>query len=88
MLKKFVLLLLAAAMSFGATACKKKPKDNTEEKKKAFQAEQRKKAIDNYQKLVQKYPDSEWAPKAQQRLQTLGSTQTSGGGQPKATPKK
>lgn len=74
MLQKAALLLLAAALLTGATACKKK-KTTAEmqaEKVKAFRDKQKIEAIKSYTALVTKYPDSEFAPKAQERLNVLG----------------
>jgi hypothetical protein len=63
----FAALLLA--LTFGA--CKKTEAENVAEKRAQFQALQRRKAIENYQQIVQKYPDSEFAVKAQERLREL-----------------
>ncbi|HEX5176080.1 MAG TPA: outer membrane protein assembly factor BamD [Chthoniobacteraceae bacterium] len=51
--------------------CKKTEAENLAEKRAEFQAQQRSKAIANYQQIVQKYPDSEYAAKAQERLREL-----------------
>lgn len=74
MLKKFLLLLLASAVCFGGAACehKKTTAEFQAEKAKAFQIKQKIAAIKSYQDLVTKYPDSEFAPKAQERLTALG----------------
>lgn len=69
-----IALLLAAALSFGTTGCKKK-KTSAElqaEKVDAFRQKQKVEAIKSYTALVTKYPDSEFAPKAQERLNALG----------------
>jgi outer membrane protein assembly factor BamD (BamD/ComL family) len=50
-------------------------------KKKAFQDRQKVEAIKTYTALVEKYPDSEFAAKAKERLGVLGPM-------PTATPKK
>lgn len=74
MLRRILLLLLAAALCLGGVACEKK-KTKAEimaDKKKEFRARQKKEAIKAYQNLVTKYPDSEYAPKAQERLDQLG----------------
>ncbi len=69
-----VLVLLAAALVVGGTACKKK--QTTAEKQAAavdaFRKKQKIEAIKSYTALVEKYPDSEFAPKAQERLTVLG----------------
>jgi len=36
----------------------------------------RRKAVDNYKKLIEKYPDSPHAEKAQERIQALGGAAT------------
>jgi hypothetical protein len=76
MLHKTPLLILAAMLTFGASACKKapppaKPGELTAEQRAAL----RKKAADAYEKIVTKYPDSEYAPKAQERLNALRAQQ-------------
>ena len=74
MLKRTALLILAAAFCLGGVACEKK-KTKAEilaDKKKEFRARQKKQAIKAYHDLVTKYPDSEFAPKAQERLDQLG----------------
>ena len=81
MLKRSVLLLLAAALCLGGAACDKK---QTQAELKAqrvreFRAKQKQMALKAYQAIVEKYPDSEFAPKAQARLDQLGP--------PAATPK-
>jgi hypothetical protein len=73
MLKKTLHLALLAALAISAVSCKEKKKGAlppgtvTEAQK----AELRKKALDNYKKLAAKYPDSEHAAQAQERIQTL-----------------
>ena len=42
------------------------------EKKKEFRVKQKQVAIKAYKDLVDKYPDSEFAPKAKEKLQKLG----------------
>jgi TolA-binding protein len=76
MLNKTSLLILTAVLMTGAAACKKappppKPGELTTEQRAAL----RKKAIDTYEKIVTKYPDSEYAPKAQERLNALRAQQ-------------
>lgn len=73
MLKKTLFLALLAAFATGAAACKKKPPEKlppgtlTETQK----AELRKKAHDNYKKLVEKFPESPYAAQAQERMKAL-----------------
>ena len=74
MLPRSALLLLAAALCLGGPACEKK-KTQAElmaEKKKEFRVKQKQVAIKAYKDLVDKYPDSEFAPKAKEKLQQLG----------------
>ncbi len=73
MLKRFAALLLAAALCVGSAACKKSIAENYAEKRQQFQAQQRKRAIDNYQQILKKYPDTEFAAKAQERLRALNA---------------
>ena len=78
MLNRILLLLVAAALCTGGAACKKK-KSQAElqaERVTAFREKQRNTAIQKYQELVTKYPDSEFAPKAAERLQQLGPPST------------
>ena len=74
MLKRSALLLLAAALCLGGAACeeKKTQAELIAAKKKEFQVKQKQVAINAYQDLVEKYPDSEFAPKAKEKLQKLG----------------
>ena len=73
MLKRFAALLLATAVCLPGTACKKSVAQNLVEKRQEFQAQQRRKAIENYQQILKKYPDSEFAAKAQERLRALNA---------------
>ena len=74
MLKTFLHLTLVALL---ATACSKKkpvklaPGELTEAQK----TELRTKALANYKKLVEKYPDSPNAEKAKERIQALSGAQ-------------
>lgn len=74
MSRNLILLLAAAALVAGTTACEKKPdpKQIQAEKVQAFRNKQKIEAIKSYTALVTKYPDSEYAPKAQERLNVLG----------------
>ena len=74
MLKRSVLLLLAAALCLGGAACKKKmtQAELQAEKRKEFRVKQKQVAIKAYKDLVDKYPESEFAPKAKEKLQQLG----------------
>jgi hypothetical protein len=74
MLKRFSLLLLAAAVCLGETACehKKTMAELQVEKAKLFRDRQKIAAIKSYNDLITKYPDSEFVPKAKERLAALG----------------
>jgi len=74
MIRTIALVLLAAVLTAGATGCKKKKTaaELQEEKVNAFRARQKNEAIKAYTALVTKYPDSEYAPKAKERLNVLG----------------
>ena len=82
MLKRSALLLFAAALCLGGAACdqKKTQAELMAEKKKEFRVKQKQVAIKAYKDLVDKYPDSEFAPKAKEKLKQLGP--------PAATPAK
>ena len=83
MLNKTLPILLAVAMAFGAAACsgKKTAAQDQAEKEKAWRAKQRTRAIEYYKELAEKFPDSEYAPQAKERLVSMG-------GQPGAKPAK
>ena len=82
MLPRPASLLLAAALCLGGAACdqKKTQAELKAEEKIKFRAKQKQVAIKVYKDLLDKYPDSEFAPKAKERLQRLGP--------PAATPAK
>lgn len=78
MLQKSLLFLFAAVLLAGSAACTKK-KTSAElqaEKVNAFRLRQKGEAIKAYTALVTKFPDSEYAPKAQERLNALGPMPT------------
>jgi hypothetical protein len=81
MLKRIALLILAAAFCLGSSACKEETTqaEKQAEKVKQFRAAQKLKAIKAYKDLTTKYPDSEFAPKAREKLQQIA---------PPAPPKK
>ncbi len=81
LLKKLPLLLALASL-LTATACehKKTAAEKQAERVQAFRVHQKGEAIKAYTDLVNKFPDSEFAPKAQERLKVLGP--------PPATPAK
>ncbi len=74
MLKTLLNLTLIALL---ATACSKKKKAMLPpgELSEAQKTELRTKAVANYKKLVEKYPDSPNAEKAKERVQALGGAQ-------------
>ena len=74
MFRKVLFLGLAALLLCGATACKKKPTaaQNALARQKAFQERQRGLAIKAYSEIVTKFPDSDYAKPAQERLSVLG----------------
>ena len=74
MLPRSALLLLAAALCFCGIGCKAK-KTQAEmqaDARKEFRAKQKQVAIKAYTDLADKYPESEFAPKAKAKLQQLG----------------
>lgn len=78
-MRKLPFLLLIAALSLaGFTACKKKETaaDRQAKAAQAFRDKQKVAAIKSYTALVTDYPDSEYAPKAQERLTVLGPMPT------------
>jgi hypothetical protein len=72
--QKLVLLLLAAAILAGGTACKKTQTAAEKEAAKvtAFRERQKAEAIKSYNAIIEKYPESEFAAKAKERLAVLG----------------
>ena len=74
MLKHLSHLALVAVLGFALTSCKSKKAETLPpgELSEAQKIELRRKAVDNYKKLVEKYPDSPHAEKAKERIQQLG----------------
>ncbi len=74
MSNKLALLLFAAVIVLGGTACehKKTAAEFQVEKAKGFRDKQKIAAIKSYNDLITKYPDSEFAAKAKERLTALG----------------
>jgi hypothetical protein len=74
MLRLLLPFLVIVAMLSGVTACKSKPTAAMlqAQKVKDFRERQRVEAIKAYKLLIDKYPDSEYAPQAKERLGTLG----------------
>jgi outer membrane protein assembly factor BamD (BamD/ComL family) len=76
-------VIAAVLVAAGTTACEKKKTaaELAAEKQKAFREKQKIEAIKAYTALTTKFPESEFAPKAQERLSVLGPL-------PAATPAK
>jgi parvulin-like peptidyl-prolyl isomerase len=70
-------LITLALVGLLATACSKKKKGKLApgELSDAQKTELRTKALANYKKLVEKYPDSPHAEKAKERVQALSAAQ-------------
>jgi outer membrane protein assembly factor BamD (BamD/ComL family) len=77
-IKPLPYLLLALAMTLGPVACssKKTAAEEQAEKVKAFQEQQKVRAYKAYKELVEKYPDSQFAPQAKDRLAKMGPVAT------------
>ena len=84
MLKKVPLLLLAAAICFGTPGCEKKKTaaEANAEQVKAEKAKRKIQAAKYYNELIEKYPDSQYAEQARQRLQAIGPVATPAGAKP------
>ncbi len=74
MLPRLTLLLLATLLCLGGAGCKEKQTlaEQQAQKKVEFRAKQKQVAIKAYKDLVDKYPESEFTPKAKEKLQRLG----------------
>lgn len=75
MFKQILPLALLAALSCGGVACKKSAKTTAQpgELTEAERVELRAKALENYKKLVEKYPDSPHAAEAAERIRELSA---------------
>jgi len=73
MLQRLHVAFLAAIACSLTAACQKSEGESVAERTRQFQSQQRKKAIENYQQIIRKYPDSEYAAKAQERLRALNA---------------
>lgn len=73
MFKTPLCLTLAAALLVGTVGCKekKKPALKPGELSQVQKDELRKKALDNYKKLVERYPKSPYTAQAEERIQAL-----------------
>ena len=74
--RRIIPVILALFVLSGLAACKKTPQEQLEAKLLAEKADKKQKAIKNYQELVKKYPESQYAEKAKTRLQALGPAAT------------
>ncbi|MCE9612475.1 MAG: hypothetical protein K8R23_19925 [Chthoniobacter sp.] len=76
--KRLALLFLAAGIVVGGGACKGKatPAELKAQKVREFRERQKNLARKCYQDLVTKYPDSEFADQANERLKVLGPPTT------------
>lgn len=71
-MKRFLLAIIIAALGSTPGCGKKGPPPTTDRyADPAFKAAQREKAVKAYEELLEKYPDSEFAPRAKQRLEVL-----------------
>lgn len=78
MATRFLLAVLCTTFTLGFTACKKSPADQKAAIEAKWRADQKQKAIKNYQEIVKKYPESPYAAKSQERLKALGPAPTPG----------
>jgi len=78
MLKYFYRVAIAVVLGFVLASCKSKQAGtlNAGELTEAQKIELRKKAVENYQKLIEKYPESPHAEQAKERIQQLGGAAT------------
>ena len=74
MLPRPASLLLAALLCLGGAGCKEKQTqaEQQAQAKVQFRAKQKQVAIKAYKDLADKYPESEFASKAKEKLQHLG----------------
>lgn len=74
MLKQALLLCIALVIAITAPGCSKKKTaaEMQAEKEQAWRATQRTKAVEYYSEIVEKYPDSQYAAQAKERLNALG----------------
>ena len=73
MFQRIASLALIGLIAFGAVSCKKKSGSGAAAAQAKFQAEQKVRALKAYQDLVKKYPDSEYAEKAKERIRALAT---------------
>jgi hypothetical protein len=75
MAKRSVLILLASTV-LSLPACKPDVKQQKAAEEAKWRADQKAKAVKNYQEIVSKYPDSPFAEKAKERIRALGPAAT------------
>ena len=75
MLKKTLTLLLAVAVLAGGAACKgkKTAAEQKAEQDKVWREQQKRKAQEYYAELVEKFPDTQYAAQAKERLDVIGT---------------
>jgi TolA-binding protein len=76
MVARPLLVLACTTLTLGFTACKKSDQAQRAAAEAKWRADQKQKAIKNYQEIVKKYPESPYAAEAQKRLSTLGPAAT------------
>jgi predicted Zn-dependent protease len=76
MVARLLLVLACTTLTLGFTACKKSNQAQQAAAAAKWRADQKQKAIKNYQDLVKKYPESPYATKAKERLSALGPAAT------------
>jgi hypothetical protein len=78
MLQQLSHLILVAVFGVTLTSCKSKnePALKPGEISETQKVELKKKAVENYKKLVEKYPESPHAEQAKERIQALGGAAT------------
>lgn len=76
MVARTLQIALVAALAVGTLSCKKQPVDDTAAREAKFRSDQKARALKAYHELVKKYPDSDYAPKAQERIRALGPAAT------------
>ena len=72
--KVFYAAMIVALLTYGA-GCRPKSVDNRAERERQFRDRQRALAIKTYRDLTTKFPDSQYAAPAKERLQALQAQQ-------------
>ena len=78
MATRLFLAVVCTSLALGLGACKKNPAEAKAAAEAQWRAEQKQKAIKNYQEIVKKYPESPHAAEAQKRINALGPAATPG----------